>query len=1636
MKTQKRKIKVILGILLMACMALVVMSPFSSLVSASGIPVVISGSMTATDVEAVIQNAINDLASDGDSIIVTGESDNDADHAYVYDAKINLAIPANITVVWKVASEGLSFGISQGGTFEVAEGGIISAEGDRCTAIDVASGNVTVSGGEVSASGYVCTAIQVADGNVTVSGGIVSAEGDWCIAIQVADGNVTVSGGIVSAEGYWYAAAIEVASGNVTVSGGEVSAEGYDGCIAIKVTDGNVTVSGGIVSAEGGFCIAIQVTDGNVTVSGGEVSAEGGYCTSIEVTTGDVTVSGGKISSEGWNCTTIKVYRGNVAVSGGEISARMESGHLCYAIYIVTLSSPPSGTVTITGGKVSVSHDTNVGFAISLQEGGLAAYLKDTCDGDVEALGGGIIVEVESLTIPSSYGGSNNGLTHKAGSPISNVKWDVSGIVPVIDFNNGQYTIEWAVPTPPPDPVDHPVWLKETDELFDTLAEAIAAAETASLGTFTLEVIGDVAEPDYVYITSNVTIIGANGSHTVTMAKNIVVQSGGNLTLGNGVEANLLIFSGHVDVTNGSINVKDGIDIKNGLTLTSPNATGVISGGRIEGNIALTLRNGAKISEISGGVFTGITDTVLLTDAGTKIEEISGGVFYQTSSNVTLNGHVIFMEYEAQIGKISGGYFEATRNCALAMTRGAWITEISGGEFVATRPGTTQQPGPDQWNSVVHIETRLYEGFPLTGIGTISGGHFYGGAHFGMLLITNGTGTARVDMITGGCFEGVVGIQVDIGGEIGEISGGEMIALQGMLNRGKIDKITGGTFIGTNTYGIFNYNSTGNFTNPLNYGVIGEISGSAVITGREYGIANSGRINLISGGTITAELLNGISNTGVITLISGGTIIGNTRAIYCAMPMSGGQTGVNGIIDTISGGVFWGKSGNAIYLISSLKLEPGLTSALGVGRYQSGNTATIFNDETLVIYPDSYIMSTATVSVPGVGSGFHYLTTTAATCDIIYNSNGGTGSMPNDTVIIGSDFTLSLNEFSRTGYRFTGWNTEANGSGMSYVDGYTFEPWDFVDDLTLYAQWELREYTVVLLNPGATSTITVTWFDAELIPTADPLRTGYTFGGWKLIYNGAAGSAGFVDGKIIDSNDLFSDLAYNDQVLGIVLAALWIPNDYTVTFDANGGEVDPTSKSVTYNRPYGELPIPTRIGYTFDGWYLGADFSGTAVTSSTRVTTADDHTLYAKWLPNDFSIIYNSNGGNGSMPNDTAVSGSDVTLSPNAFYRTGYHFIGWNTKADSSGTFYANGYTFAPWTLEEDLTLYAQWAANSPVSLIVTFDKNTTGTTVGPNPTSKTVIFGEAYGTLATVSRAGYTFGGWYLNAECTGSVITDAIIVANSDNHTLYARWIPNTDISYVVHYYLVGTTTSVAPDKTVSNQTMGISVTENAITITGYTAVAPTSITKILEASGNEFIFYYTQNPVLTYTVTVNDSYASNTGAGSYTPTTIVTINAGIRDGYTFTGWTVNSGNITLADAKNPTTTFSMPANNVVVTANWEKDVTPPGATGAWALVNLILCAIGVVVALFVVLKAFFWNKKGNKNRDTRQTRILWLLITVITGIAGVIVFFITENMSLPMRLVDWWTIVNAVILVLGVAGAMLAFKRKKENFKDKKA
>ncbi|MCL1885590.1 MAG: InlB B-repeat-containing protein, partial [Dehalococcoidia bacterium] len=629
-----------------------------------------------------------------------------------------------------------------------------------------------------------------------------------------------------------------------------------------------------------------------------------------------------------------------------------------------------------------------------------------------------------------------------------------------------------------------------------------------------------------------------------------------------------------------------------------------------------------------------------------------------------------------------------------------------------------------------------------------------------------------------------------------------------------------------------------------------------------------------------------------------------------------------------------------------------------------------------------------------------------------------------------------LASISRTGYTFLGWFDAQTGGNLISSTSIVSNP----NNHTLYAHWALKSGIVVTFDKNTTDTsvadptpasITVT-FGAAYGTLPGISRAGYTFDGW---YTAATG------GSLVTATTVVAET--DDHTL----YAHWSVKNIVVTFNTNGGNApSPASKTVIYGSAYGALATTSRTGYTFDGWYTAAS-GGTLVTADTVVTNQSDHTLYAHWRAiSGIVVTFNSNGGSTPSPASKTVTYGAAYGALATVTRTGYIFTGWYTAASGGSLVTASTVV----SNANNHTLYAQWVQDSVKSIVITFDANTEDpTVVGPIPTSKIVYFGvlyiAPYGDLATISRPGYTFGGWYLSADCTGAEITASTVVATQSDHILYAKWVPNNNISYVVHYYLAGTTTQVAPDKVVNNRTMGESVTENAITITGYTAVAPTSVTKVLAASGNEFIFYYTQNVVqpTRYTVTVEDSAASPNGSGSYEAGVTVTINAGVRDGYTFTGWTVVSGGVSVANSA--TASFTMPARDVVVRANWEATAatqppptspqppptsgitTPPATTdessgSKWALLNLILCCIGAAAAVLTLARVFIQKNK--------KTNLFWLLAAIVAGIAGVVVFLLTGDMKNPMTFVDLWTIVNAVILILGSVGAALTIKHHKNK------
>ena len=175
-------------------------------------------------------------------------------------------------------------------------------------------------------------------------------------------------------------------------------------------------------------------------------------------------------------------------------------------------------------------------------------------------------------------------------------------------------------------------------------------------------------------------------------------------------------------------------------------------------------------------------------------------------------------------------------------------------------------------------------------------------------------------------------------------------------------------------------------------------------------------------------------------------------------------------------------------------------------------------------------------------------------------------------------------------------------------------------------------------------------------------------------------------------SDLVVDEVKNGNTETILEPDLSFSNVYTINYNANGGSVTETSKSVTYGSQIGILATPTRIEYTFLGWNTKSDGSGTTYSSSMIYKQTSDITLYAIWKTNTYTISYNANGGKGAPSSQyyTYATSGNITLSTIKPVRSGYIFKGWSTSSSATIATYSAGGSFSR-NKAYDTTLYAVW---------------------------------------------------------------------------------------------------------------------------------------------------------------------------------------------------------------------------------------------------------------------------------------------------------------------------------------------------------
>ncbi|KAK3605002.1 hypothetical protein CHS0354_000667 [Potamilus streckersoni] len=382
---------------------------------------------------------------------------------------------------------------------------------------------------------------------------------------------------------------------------------------------------------------------------------------------------------------------------------------------------------------------------------------------------------------------------------------------------------------------------------------------------------------------------------------------------------------------------------------------------------------------------------------------------------------------------------------------------------------------------------------------------------------------------------------------------------------------------------------------------------------------------------------------------------------------------------------------------------------------------------------------------------------------VTFDSNGGS-KVESKKVTVGNKIAKPDNP------KFDGRDFEGWYSDVGLTESFDFDNTRINRNITLYAKWTIRTYTVAFSSNGgsAVPNATVNYGEKVTKPT-DPTRAGYAFVGWYK-----------------DEATLTNEFNFTTEVVtaNITLYAKWnqnLPNQFTVTFNSNGGS-DVVSITVNSGSTIAKPTDPTRAGYTFVNWYKEAEFTNVFDFDTETITA--NITLFAKWEANSYTVTFNSNEGS-TVASITVSHGNKITK-PTDPTRPGYTFVNWYKEAE-----FTNEFNFTTEVVTANITLYAKWNQNLPNQFTVTFNSNE-GSTVA----SITVTHGNKITKPTDPTRPGYTFVNWYKEAEFTNEFnFTTEVVTANI---TLYAKWNQNLPNQFTVTFNSNGG--SAVPNATVN--------------------------------------------------------------------------------------------------------------------------------------------------------------------------------------------------------------------------------------------
>ena len=409
-----------------------------------------------------------------------------------------------------------------------------------------------------------------------------------------------------------------------------------------------------------------------------------------------------------------------------------------------------------------------------------------------------------------------------------------------------------------------------------------------------------------------------------------------------------------------------------------------------------------------------------------------------------------------------------------------------------------------------------------------------------------------------------------------------------------------------------------------------------------------------------------------------------------------------------------------------------------------------------------------------------YAQWTPGQAGLTYDGNGATGGktdpQPGKT---DEKINVRDNGFTRDGYMFVTWNTQAGCKGKAVNPG---DEWTLQGSSTLYACWAGTAQTLAYHGNGATGGNTAVQSGKtgdELTTNANGFtRDGYTFVRWDTAKDGSGTAYG--EGKNGVSQ-------YTMKPAGNDLYAIWKANPASIVYrngypNTTGSTPDTTGNTgdtVTISQNGFDRP-----GYTFTGW-------STSKRGDPSLQPGDKHTLepgtttvWAQWKADPAHLVYNSNIGSIGSETKTVDGVVDQTVKTitNPFDRPGYTFSGWNTQADGKGKAYDPGadYTLTAndkSTPKNTSVLYAQWTINK---VTLKFDPNGG---VGGYPSINTDAFGSVTipkdAKEPKVTRPGFRFTGWSLKKtpDKDETLLTpgkDTVSMPAEGEVAVYAQWEP----------------------------------------------------------------------------------------------------------------------------------------------------------------------------------------------------------------------------------------------------------------------